>query len=102
MSVEEMPPNMSSIGKKKKKEKSSQPIQPVHPQPHKSPSPEPSLAVSSSLSSTTSAMKHDDTDAECTTIFSIDKGDMMIGDVEEDLFLADSPPFLRRDSVGRH
>ncbi|WKY02463.1 hypothetical protein Q1695_016043 [Nippostrongylus brasiliensis] len=40
-----MPPNMSNIGKKKKREKASQPVQPVHPQPHKSPSPEPSLTT---------------------------------------------------------
>ncbi|VDL77371.1 unnamed protein product [Nippostrongylus brasiliensis] len=45
MSAEDMPPNMSNIGKKKKREKASQPVQPVHPQPHKSPSPEPSLTT---------------------------------------------------------
>ncbi|EYC14291.1 hypothetical protein Y032_0041g454 [Ancylostoma ceylanicum] len=85
MSAEEMPPNMSNIGKKKnKREKMAQPVQPVHPQPHKSPSPEPSLAA------TTAAMK-DDTGAACTILSIEPEG--ATRDAEQELFLAEPPLF---------
>ncbi|KAK6746180.1 hypothetical protein RB195_012349 [Necator americanus] len=82
MSAEEMPPNMSNLGKKKnKREKMAQPVQPVHPQPHKSPSPEPSL---------TAAMK-DETSATCTILSMELEGATC--DAEQELFLVEPPLF---------
>nr|CDJ95624.1 Hypothetical protein CBG00600 [Haemonchus contortus] len=86
MSAEEMPPNMSSIGKKKKKEKTSQPVQPVHPQPHKSPSPEPSLVSVSTMKDDTGAA------AAACTILSIEP-EGATRDIEQELLLVDAPLF---------
>ncbi|KAK5985608.1 hypothetical protein GCK32_009438, partial [Trichostrongylus colubriformis] len=86
MSAEEMPPNMSSIGKKKKREKTSQPVQPVHPQPHKSPSPEPSLVSVSTMKDDTCGA------AAACTILSIEP-EGATRDIEQELLLVDAPLF---------